>query len=111
MAQTGNTVIFAEKGLNKLEDFQLSNKIETSGGTINILDRNINEIKNIIGTPKVVVVCSELGVPLAVYGGESVYWDIPHDLPKTTKLNIDGKALYIHRSAYILLDSKIIPEE
>ena len=109
VAQTGNTVIFAEKGLQKLEDFKISDEISTSGGTINILDRNINDIKNVLGTPKVVIICSQLGVPLAVYGGKSVYWEIPNDLPKTTKLNIDGKALYIHRANYILLDSEMIP--
>lgn len=111
VAQTGNTVIFAEEGLKKLEDFQLSGQITTSGGTINILDRNINKFKNILGTSKVVIICSQLGVPIAVYGGESVYWEIPDDLPKTTKLNIDGKALYIHRANYILLDSEMIPEK
>ena len=111
VAQTGNTVIFAEKGLAKLEDFELSNEIATSGGTINILDRNINEIKNVIGTPKVVIICSQLGVPLAVYGEKSVYWGIPCVLPKTAQLNIDGKALYIHRANYILLNSDMIPEE
>ena len=95
----------------KLEDFKISNQIDTGNGTINILDRNINKIQNILGTPKVVIVCSQLGVPVAVYGGNSVYWEIPHDLPKTTKLNIDGKALYIHRANYILLDSEMIPEE
>ena len=109
VAQTGNTVIFAEKGLQKLEDFKISDEISTSGGTINILDRNINDIKNVLGTPKIVIICSQLGVPLAVYGGKSVYWEIPNDLPKTTKLNIDGKALYILRANYILLDSEMIP--
>ena len=111
VSQTGNTVIFAEEGLKKLEDFELSSEIYSSGGTINLFDRNINKLKNILGTPKVVVICSQLGVPLAVYGGNSVYWEIPDDLPKTTKLNIDGKALYIHRANYILLDSEMIPEK
>jgi len=111
VAQTGNTIIFAENGLKKLEDFEFSNELNAGNGTINILDRNINKIQNILGTPKVVIVCSQLGVPVAVYGGNSVYWEIPHDLPKTTKLNIDGKALYIHRANYILLDSEMIPEE
>ena len=46
VAQTGNTIIFAEKGLNKLENFELSSEISTTGGTINILDRNINKIIN-----------------------------------------------------------------
>ena len=111
VAQTGNTVIFAEEGLKKLENFELSSEISSSGGSINLLDRNINKLKNVLGTSKVVIICSQLGVPIAVYGGNSVYWEIPDDLPKTTKLNIDGKALYIHRANYILLDSKMIPEE
>lgn len=106
--QTGNTVIFAEEGLTKLEGFELSDEITSNGGTINIFDRNINKIKNLLGTPKVVIICSQLGVPLAIYGGNSVYWEIPDNLPKTTKLNIDGKALYIHRANYILLDSEMI---
>lgn len=109
VAQTGNTVVFAEDGIKKLEDFNLPSDITTNGdGTINIFDRNINKIKNLLGTPKVIVVCSQLGVPIAVYGGENVYWEIPNDLPKTTKLNVDGLALYIHRANYILLDSKMI---
>ena len=108
VAQTGNTVIFAEDGIKKLEDFNLPDKITSDGGTINIFDRNINDIKNVLGTEKVVVVCSQLGVPLAVYGGNDVYWEIPDDLPKTTKLNIDGLALYIHRANYILLDGDMI---
>lgn len=106
--QTGDTVIFAEDGLKPLEDFDLPNTITTSGGTINMIDRNINKIKNIIGTKKVVVVCSQLGLPIAVYGGNKVYWEIPDDLPKTTNLNIDGLALYIHRANFILLDQDMI---
>ncbi len=109
VAQTGNTVVFAETGIKKLEDFNLPSDIITNGeGTINIFDRNINKIKNLLGTSKIIVVCSQLGVPIAIYGGEDVYWEIPNDLPKTTKLNIDGLALYIHRANYILLDSNMI---
>ena len=108
METTGNTVIYAEEGLVQLYDFSLEETLVTSGGSINIIDRNINDIKNYIGTPKVVIISSQLGVPIAVYGGESVYWEIPDDLPKMTKLNIDGKALYIHRANYIILDTEMI---
>lgn len=108
MEQVGNTVIYAETGLNKITDFELPTNIETSGGTFNLLDRNINDIKNLIGTPKVVVISSQLGVPIAVYGGDKVYYEIPDDLPKMTKLVIDGKALYIHRANYIILDTNMI---
>lgn len=108
VAQTGNTVIFAEDGIKELENFEMPQNITTSGGSVAFIDRNINDIKNVLGTPKIIVVCSQLGSPIAVYGGSDVYWDVPSDLPKTTKLNIDGKALYIHRANYILFDSDII---
>ena len=108
MNQTGNTVIYAERGLENITDFELPTDIETSGGTFNLLDRNINNIKNLIGTSKVVVISSQLGVPIAVYGGEDVYYEIPDDLPKMTKLSIDGKALYIHRANYIIIDTAMI---
>lgn len=108
MNQVGNTVIYAERGLNQITDFDLPTDISTSGGTFNLLDRNINKIKNFIGTSKVVVISSQLGVPIAVYGGEKVYYEIPDDLPKMTKLSIDGKALYVHRANYIILDTAMI---
>lgn len=108
MNQVGNTVIYAERGLNQITDFDLPTDISTSGGTFNLLDRNINKIKNLIGTSKVVVISSQLGVPIAVYGGEKVYYEIPDDLPKMTKLSIDGKALYVHRANYIILDTAMI---
>ena len=108
VAGTGNTIIFAEDGIKELKNFVLPDKIVPEGGTLNIFDRNINDIKNILGTKKVVVVCSQLGVPIAVYGGNNVYWEVPSDLPKMTKLNIDGLALYIHRANYILLDTDMI---
>lgn len=109
--QTGNTVLFVEDGLEPLVDFNMPENLTTTGGTINIVDRNINKIKNFIGAPKAVAICSQLGIPIAVYGGTQVYWEVPDDLPKTTKLVIDGKALYIHRANYIMLDSEMIDEE
>lgn len=108
MEQVGNTVIFEENGLNKITDFELPEEIIASGGTFTALDRQINAYKNMFGTSKIVVISSQLGVPISVYGGESVYWEVPDDLPKMTKLNIDGKALYIHRANYIILDTKLL---
>jgi hypothetical protein len=49
-----------------------------------------------------------MGVPICAYSGESVYWEIPDDLPKTTKLSIDGKALYIHRANFTIIDTALI---
>ena len=110
--QTGNTVIFAEDGLTPLLDFNLPEKIQKSGqggdGYIAIIDQYINRYKNYFGTPKIVVIMSQLGNPIVAYGGNDVYWEIPDNLPKTTKLIIDDKALYIHRANYILIDTALI---
>lgn len=110
--QTGNTVIFAEDGLTPLLDFNLPEKIQKSGqggdGYIAIIDQYINRYKNYFGTPKIVVIMSQLGNPIVAYGGNDVYWEIPDNLPKTTKLIIDDKALYIHRANYILIDTELV---
>ena len=102
--QVGNTMIFAETGLEEVEGYTLPRDIQTSGGTINLVDSAINDIKSKIGKSRVVVVSSQLGVPIAVYQGNSVGYEIPEDLPKFTKLTIDGKALYIHRANYLIID-------
>lgn len=110
--QTGNTVIFAEHGLEPLLDFNLPEEIQSSDqggdGYIAVIDRFINKYKNYFGKPKVVVISSQLGVPIVAYGGSDVYYEIPDDLPKTTILHIDGKALYIHRANFIICDTELI---
>lgn len=47
---------------------------------------------------------SRLGQPIAAFSGDDVYWEVPEDLPKMTKLMVDGKALYIHRANYQIID-------
>lgn len=102
--QVGNTMVFAETGLEEVEGYALPRDIQTTGGTVNLVDRAINDVKSKIGKSRVVVVSSQLGVPIAVYQGNSVGYEIPEDLPKFTKLTIDGKALYIHRANYLIID-------
>ena len=34
--------------------------------------------------------------------------DVPEDLPKMTKLMVDGKALYIHRANYQIIDKELL---
>ena len=102
--QVGNTMIFAETGLEEVEGYTLPRDIQTTGGTVNLIDRAINDVKSKIGKSRVVVVSSQLGVPIAVYQGNSVGYEIPEDLPKFTRLTIDGKALYIHRANYLIID-------
>ena len=53
------------------------------------------------------VIKSQLGQPITAYSGDEVYWKVPDDLPKMTKLMIDGKALYIHRANFQIIDIRV----
>lgn len=109
MLQVGNTLIFAEKGLDMIEDFEVPTNINTqNGGGIIPVDRFINSLKNKLGKDKTVIISSQMGLPIGVFQGEDVYVEVPDNLPKMTRLNIDGKSLYIHRANYIIIDSKMI---
>lgn len=111
MSSCGNTVIFAEKGLKPDVDFSLIDIESGSGNEISSLTsvgKVVNKYKNYFGKPQVVVIQSQLGVPICAYSGDKVYWEIPDDLPKMTKLMIDGKALYIHRCNFEIIDLSLI---
>lgn len=68
----------------------------------------VNKYKNYFGKSRVVVIKSQLGQPIVAYSGDEVYWKIPKDLPKMTKLMIDGKALYIHRANFQIIDTALL---
>ncbi len=109
MYQIGNTAIFAEEGLDMVTDFEMDDKIDVNnGGGYMPFDRLVNDYANLIGKKKTVIISSQLGIPIGVYQGDSVYVEVPQNLPKMTLLNIDGKALYISRANYIIIDSDLI---
>ena len=107
----GDTCIFQQDGLNAEVNFtQEVIDIQTDGS----LDENtaiarfVNRYKNMFGKSRVVVIKSQLGQPITAYSGDDVYWEIPDDLPKMTKLMIDGKALYIHRANFQIIDKTLL---
>lgn len=113
MATCGDTVIFAETGMKKEVDFSLEDIGEINSGSDSVTDytsiaRLVNNYKNAFGKPMVVVIQSQLGVPICAYSGSDVYWEVCEDLPKTTKLMVDGKALYIHRANFKIIDKDLI---
>lgn len=106
----GSTVIFAEDGLSPDVSFTQSD-IESSANGIGgntLVAGIVNKYKNSFGKPKVAVIQSQMGDPLCAYSGKEVYWEVCEDLPKTTKLMVDGKALYIHRANFQLIDRDLI---
>lgn len=108
----GSTMIFAENGLNPEVDFNSPEVIKsTSDGSFGdnvIIASIVNKYKNYFGKSRVVVIQSQLGDPICAYSGNEVYWEVCQDLPKTTKLMIDGKALYIHRANFQIIDKNLL---
>ena len=105
----GDTCIFVQKGLTPDVDFT-AETIKSSSGIFDItsISAKLNQYKNKFGKARVVVIKSQLGNPIMAFSGDSVYWEIPEDLPKMTKLMIDGKALYIHRANFKVIDKELI---
>lgn len=109
----GSTVLFIEKGLTPDVDFRAESVEEIQSqahglGDNTLIANVVNRYKNAYGKPTVVVIQSQLGDPICAFSGDHVYWEVCEDLPKTTKLMIDKKALYIHRANFQIIDSKLL---
>lgn len=108
----GSTMIFAEDGLEPEVDFQSPDVINsTTDGSLGdnvIIASIVNKYKNYFGKSRVVIIQSQLGDPICAYSGDDVYYEVCEDLPKTTKLMIDGKALYIHRANFQIIDKELL---
>lgn len=108
----GDTLVFAEDGLKPVKDYA-AEKLEINSRSDDWTDNTLvakplNRFKNLIGKKRVVLVKSQLGDPIEAYQGDSVFWEVRNDLPKTTKIEIDGKALYIHRANFQIIDRDLL---
>lgn len=111
MESCGDTLIFYEDGLKPDVAFEPVSEVSTSSDGIldyTSISGRLNKIKNKFGKSRIVVIKSQLGNPIYAFSGDKVYWTIPDDLPKFTKLMIDGKALYIHRSNFQIYDKAML---
>ena len=111
METCGDTCIFAEKGLEPDFDFTTPEFIESHGGSplsITSLSYTLNQYRNYFGKQRVVVIKSQTGQPIVAYSGNNVFWEVKTDLPKTTMLMIDNKALYIHRANFQIIDRDLL---
>lgn len=107
----GNTLIFYEDGLTPDVNFELQERIDSESESLTdvvAIAGAVNKVKNMIGKPKVVLIQSELGQPIYAFSGNKVTVNVPDNLPKFTKLSVDGKALYIHRCDYMILDKELL---
>lgn len=96
----GSTLVFAQSGVELITDFQMPDTISGDNDSTGLMavDKYINSYRNLFGRKLVVLVSSQNGTPIGLFQGDSCYMEVPDDLPKTTRLNIDGKAVYVHRA-------------
>ena len=106
----GDTCIFYDKRLSPEYEFYLDQIESDSSGLLSstLISGKVNSIKNKFGKPMVVVIKSQMGAPIYAFSGNKVYWEIEEDLPRFTKLMIDGKALYIHRANFQIIDKALL---
>ena len=106
----GDTVIFYGTNIKPEYDFTVNNIDSKADGFSDntIIAKTINDVKNAFGKPMVVVIKSQLGNPIYAFSGNNVYWEVADDLPKFTKLYIDGNPVYIHRANFQIIDKELL---
>ena len=110
MISCGDTCIFYDKRLVPEYEFYLDKVDSASSGLLNttLISGLVNSVKNSFGKPMVVVIKSQMGAPIYAFSGNKVYWEVQEDLPRFTKLMIDGMALYIHRANFQIIDKGLL---
>lgn len=106
----GSTLVFVEKGAKLVTDFDVSKIAVSKSGSLGFMgvDRVINHYRNLLGTSKAAIVEAQHGQPILLFQGNSVYKEIPANLPKMTLLMLDGKHVYIHRANINILPAKML---
>ena len=106
----GDTCVFYDKRLTPEYEFYLDDIDSNSSGILDstLISGRVHSITNEFGKPMVVVIKSQMGAPIYAFSGDKVYWEIEDDLPRFTKLMIDGKALYIHRANFQIVDKALL---
>lgn len=96
----GDTLIFAEDGLEPVKGFDANafKRDDTSDVA------PMNRLRDSFDRKSIVVVKSQTGTPIEAFNGDKVEWGVCDDLPKTTKIQVDGKLLYIHRANFQIMD-------
>ena len=106
----GDTCVFYDKRLVPEHEFYLDSIDSNSSGLMDsaLISGLVNNVKKQFGKPMVVVIKSQMGAPIYAFSGNKVYWEVQEDLPRFTKLMIDGKALYIHRANFQIIDKDLL---
>lgn len=106
----GDTLLFVPEGVDMVTDFEIPNEVVSNGNSTGFMptDRVINSFRNSFGKSSVVVVYSQLGVPICIFEGDDCYVKESEDLPKTTEIYIDDYLLYVHRANIDIFPTALI---
>ena len=123
----GSTVLFKD---TRLEMYDVGKVLDTGTDTIYSSDSpvklrptsNMNEYlslrywwKNLQekgqNGSKIILIQSQDGYNIGAFIGNDVTWELAGKLPKTTKIVIDGKELYIHRCNFTIIDTNLIDKD
>lgn len=120
---TGSTIIFKD---TRLEMYEIPEIMETT--TVVSNDKEITVDKKNADTyfslkywfgdfseseygqhgAKTVLIQSQDGYNIGLFVGDDVTWEVAGELPKTTKITIDGKLLYLHRCNFSIIDNSLL---
>lgn len=117
----GSTVLFADSRLEKFDidipeeidvsEYMKENSISSPGRWSNYWTLQwmwkTKDLHNKNNNSRIVIIQSQLGNPICMFIGDNVYWEVCTDLPKTTKIVIDNKEVYIHRANFAIIDSEL----
>jgi hypothetical protein len=106
----GATMILAQDGLTDISASLPSTAMDftnTQPGTPWLNDLRYRFKNAWGGSSKTIVIRSQNGRPIAVYGGNDVQI-LSTDVPKSTWFRIDGKTLFFYRGGYTVYDNKLL---
>lgn len=105
----GSSMILAQDGLTDVTaqlpaQFRFSN---SKPGTPWLNDLRHNFIRYWHGTARTIMIRSQDGTPIKVYGGNDVQV-LSTNVPKSTWFRVDGKTLFVYRCDYTVVDNSLL---
>jgi hypothetical protein len=88
-------------------EFRFSN---SKPGTPWLNDLRYNFTRYWHGTAKTIMIRSQDGTPIKVYGGNDVQV-LSTSVPKSTWFRVDGKTLFVYRCDYTVVDNSLLPQQ